>query len=147
MFIRHHVRVYAQWPCRCCACPQARNPGRKDSFCMRPPSPQVQLNVLVIHMSLPSNCRTRNLISAAVFSGVLYCCMLIELCAWYLQPQLVDLFKQWQCWALRVPWPPGVVAQPFQSTTTTIATTSINTITTSINISITTITTSAITAY
>ena len=73
---------------------EARNPGRKDSFCMRPPSPQVQLIVLVIHMPPPSNCRTRNLISAAVFSGVLFCCMLIEFCVWYLQPQLVDLFKQ-----------------------------------------------------
>ena len=37
---------------------------------------------------------TRNLISAAVFSGVLFCDMLIELCAWPLHPQLVDLFTQ-----------------------------------------------------
>ena len=44
------------------------------SFCIRPPSPQFQLIVLVIHMSPPSNFRTRNLISSAVFSGVLFCC-------------------------------------------------------------------------
>lgn len=64
-------------PCTSWACPEARNPGRKEAFGMRSPSPQAQLNVHSIHMYQRRKCRATLgfPIRASVLSGVLFCCI------------------------------------------------------------------------